>query len=196
MNGNNIKLLLFDFDGTLVNTTPLILRAFRATWEKVFGFVYEDAQYIKTFGLLLPKAMRLLTEQAPEGTRAWLIGHVARWEKTAAQLLWLTLTKEAQETLAGVHTLALWFTLEADVSFRGSLACVDGNAAKALHRYLNHQLGKPEELAKLFRVGPETEAVTQELARVLRCNLEQRGVRIHANLDKEFLNRTFLLSSN
>jgi len=64
MNGDNIKLLLFDFDGTLVNTTPLILRTFRATWEKVFGFVYDDAQYIRTFGMLLPKAMRLLTEQA------------------------------------------------------------------------------------------------------------------------------------
>ncbi|MCI0524496.1 MAG: HAD-IA family hydrolase [Acidobacteria bacterium] len=64
MDENKINLFLFDFDGTLVNTTPLILRAFRATWERVFGFVYEDSQYIKTFGLLLPKAMRLLTEQA------------------------------------------------------------------------------------------------------------------------------------
>jgi len=64
MNENKIKLFLFDFDGTLVNTTPLILRAFRATWERVFGFVYDDSQYIKTFGMLLPKAMRLLTEQA------------------------------------------------------------------------------------------------------------------------------------
>jgi len=64
MSENKINLFLFDFDGTLVNTTPLILRAFRATWERVFGFVYDDSQYIKTFGMLLPKAMRLLTEQA------------------------------------------------------------------------------------------------------------------------------------
>ena len=64
MNEDNINLLLFDFDGTLVNTTPLILRTFRATWEQVFGFVYDDSQYIKTFGMLLPKAMKLLTEQA------------------------------------------------------------------------------------------------------------------------------------
>ncbi|HKQ72314.1 MAG TPA: HAD-IA family hydrolase [Blastocatellia bacterium] len=63
MNETKINLLLFDFDGTLVNTTSLILRAFRATWERVFGFVYDDSQYIKTFGLLLPKAMRALTEQ-------------------------------------------------------------------------------------------------------------------------------------
>jgi len=64
MNEDRINLFLFDFDGTLVNTTPLILRAFHATWERVFGFVYDDSQYIKTFGMLLPKAMLLLTEQA------------------------------------------------------------------------------------------------------------------------------------
>ncbi len=64
MNETRINLLLFDFDGTLVNTTPLILRAFRATWESVFGFVYDDSRYINTFGMLLPKAMKLLTEQS------------------------------------------------------------------------------------------------------------------------------------
>src|SRR5215468_7118907 len=64
MNENKINLLLFDFDGTLVNTTPLILHTFRATWERVFGFVCDDSQYIKTFGMLLPKAMRSLTEQS------------------------------------------------------------------------------------------------------------------------------------
>ncbi len=64
MNKNKINLLLFDFDGTLVNTTPLILRTFGATWERVFGFVYDDSQYIKTFGIPLPVAMRQLAEQA------------------------------------------------------------------------------------------------------------------------------------
>jgi len=64
MNENKINLLLFDFDGTLVNTTPLILRSFAATWLQVFGFVLDDSDYIKTFGMLLPTAMRLLTEQA------------------------------------------------------------------------------------------------------------------------------------
>ena len=64
MNVNKINFLLFDFDGTLVNTPPLILRTFHATWERVFGFVFDDSQYIKTFGMLLPKAMRMLTEQS------------------------------------------------------------------------------------------------------------------------------------
>lgn len=57
------RVLLFDFDGTLVNTTPLILKSFRATWEKVFGFTMDDADYIKTFGTLLHTALKELTEQ-------------------------------------------------------------------------------------------------------------------------------------
>lgn len=59
----NPCVILFDFDGTLVNTTPLILRSFRATWQKVFGFEMEDADYIKTFGTLLHTALKQLTEQ-------------------------------------------------------------------------------------------------------------------------------------
>lgn len=56
------RVILFDFDGTLVNTTPLILRSFRATWEQVFGFALEDAAYIQTFGTLLRTALCRLTE--------------------------------------------------------------------------------------------------------------------------------------
>jgi pyrophosphatase PpaX len=64
MNKNKITLLLFDFDGTLVDTTPLILRSFCTVWQQVFGFTFEDSCYIKTFGMLLPAAMRELIEQA------------------------------------------------------------------------------------------------------------------------------------
>ncbi|MBS1789136.1 MAG: HAD-IA family hydrolase [Acidobacteria bacterium] len=60
---NPPQVILFDFDGTLVNTTPLILKSFRATWKKMFGFEMEDADYIKTFGTLLHSAMKELTEQ-------------------------------------------------------------------------------------------------------------------------------------
>lgn len=57
------RVILFDFDGTLVNTTPLILRSFRATWEQVFGFALEDTAYIQTFGTLLRTALCRLTEK-------------------------------------------------------------------------------------------------------------------------------------
>lgn len=61
-NAHARRVILFDFDGTLVNTTPLILRSFRATWEQVFGFALEDAAYIQTFGTLLHTALCRLTE--------------------------------------------------------------------------------------------------------------------------------------
>lgn len=60
---NPPRVILFDFDGTLVNTTPLILRSFRATWQKMFGFEMEDADYINTFGTLLHTALKELTER-------------------------------------------------------------------------------------------------------------------------------------
>lgn len=60
---NHRRVLLFDFDGTLVNTTPLILKSFRATWQQVFGFTMDDADYIKTFGTLLHTALQQLTKE-------------------------------------------------------------------------------------------------------------------------------------
>lgn len=60
---NGRRVILFDFDGTLVNTTPLILKSFRATWQKIYGFTMEDADYINTFGTLLHTALKGLTER-------------------------------------------------------------------------------------------------------------------------------------
>jgi pyrophosphatase PpaX len=71
---NTPRVILFDFDGTLVNTTPLILRSFRATWQKVFGFEMDDACYIKTFGTLLHSAMKGLTEQCVSEGRICTVG--------------------------------------------------------------------------------------------------------------------------
>ncbi|MBK9314310.1 MAG: HAD-IA family hydrolase [Acidobacteria bacterium] len=56
--GLHRHLILFDFDGTLVNTTPLILRSFHATWQELFGFSFTDDVYIRTFGMLIHSAFR------------------------------------------------------------------------------------------------------------------------------------------
>lgn len=63
------RVILFDFDGTLVNTTPLILHSFRATWEHSFGFTLADAAYINTFGTLLHTALQQLTQQCLDAGR-------------------------------------------------------------------------------------------------------------------------------
>lgn len=49
--------ILFDFDGTLVNTTPLILRSFHETWQTHLGFSFADEIYIETFGTHLLNAL-------------------------------------------------------------------------------------------------------------------------------------------
>lgn len=64
-----VRVVLFDFDGTLVNTTPLILRSFRATWEEVYGFSFEDHVYIQTFGTLIHSAIGYLIDLGVETGR-------------------------------------------------------------------------------------------------------------------------------
>lgn len=54
--------ILFDFDGTLVNTTPLILRSYQATWETCFGFTFADDVYIDTFGTHLRSSLGTLID--------------------------------------------------------------------------------------------------------------------------------------
>lgn len=60
---NDRSVILFDFDGTLVNTTPLILHSFRATWQQSFGFTLDDSVYINTFGTLLHTALQQLMQR-------------------------------------------------------------------------------------------------------------------------------------
>jgi pyrophosphatase PpaX len=64
-----LRVVLFDFDGTLVNTTPLILRCFRATWRQVFGLECADAEYIQTFGIPLQTAMEQMLARLAEAGR-------------------------------------------------------------------------------------------------------------------------------
>jgi pyrophosphatase PpaX len=61
--------ILFDFDGTLVNTTPLILRSFRETWQHHLGFSFADDTYISTFGTHLHSAIGELLELGAETGR-------------------------------------------------------------------------------------------------------------------------------
>ena len=65
----DLSVILFDFDGTLVNTTPLILHSFRATWQQSFGFTLDDGAYINTFGTLLHSALQDLTQQGIDDGR-------------------------------------------------------------------------------------------------------------------------------
>ncbi|HXG94068.1 MAG TPA: HAD-IA family hydrolase [Blastocatellia bacterium] len=52
--------ILFDLDGTLIDTTNLILRCFEHSWQSVCGLTHERTVLIETFGIPLREAMRRL----------------------------------------------------------------------------------------------------------------------------------------
>jgi len=60
------RAILFDLDGTLLDSTDLILRCFQHSWETVCGFTHSREALIQTFGTPLRDAMRrLLLASAP-----------------------------------------------------------------------------------------------------------------------------------
>ncbi|HVG22320.1 MAG TPA: HAD-IA family hydrolase [Blastocatellia bacterium] len=57
---NQKRAVLFDLDGTLVDTTDLILRCFEHSWQNVCGRGHSREALIGTFGIPLRDAMRQL----------------------------------------------------------------------------------------------------------------------------------------
>lgn len=57
------RAILFDLDGTLIDTTDLILRCFSHSWRAVYGLEHERAALVATFGIPLREAMRRLLAQ-------------------------------------------------------------------------------------------------------------------------------------
>ncbi|MBI3652494.1 MAG: HAD-IA family hydrolase [Acidobacteria bacterium] len=52
--------ILFDLDGTLIDTTDLILRCFDHTWQSVCGITHSRENILATFGIPLRQAMHQL----------------------------------------------------------------------------------------------------------------------------------------
>ncbi|MEW6209903.1 MAG: HAD-IA family hydrolase [Acidobacteriota bacterium] len=56
--------VLFDLDGTLIDTTNLILKCFDHSWQSVVGRVPSRERLLETFGIPLREAMRRLLAHA------------------------------------------------------------------------------------------------------------------------------------
>jgi pyrophosphatase PpaX len=54
------RAILFDLDGTLIDTTDLILRCFSHSWRAVYGLEHSRDALIATFGIPLREAMQRL----------------------------------------------------------------------------------------------------------------------------------------
>lgn len=73
------RAILFDLDGTLIDTTDLILRCFSHSWRAVAGLEHSREALIATFGIPLREAMRRLLAQSAgnvDGPNDSLIEHL------------------------------------------------------------------------------------------------------------------------
>ncbi len=68
-----LKLVIFDFDGTLCDSIPLCIRAFRAAIEPLAGRAVSDQEIIATFGPSEEGTIQaLIPAYLEEGTAAYL----------------------------------------------------------------------------------------------------------------------------
>jgi pyrophosphatase PpaX len=51
------RAILFDLDGTLIDTTSLILQCFEHSWKTVCGKTHAPEVLLRTFGIPLREAM-------------------------------------------------------------------------------------------------------------------------------------------
>jgi phosphoglycolate phosphatase/pyrophosphatase PpaX len=62
----NLKGVMFDFDGTLADTLPVCVEAFRRAAEPLTGRTYTDAEIVATFGPSEEGNVKVLAPDAPE----------------------------------------------------------------------------------------------------------------------------------
>jgi pyrophosphatase PpaX len=82
------KAILFDLDGTLIDTTDLILRCFAHAWQNVCGVSHSHKDILATFGIPLRLAMeKLLANQPLSPMDLQRIGLAVSNEQVIEQLL-------------------------------------------------------------------------------------------------------------
>jgi pyrophosphatase PpaX len=64
----NTRAVLFDLDGTLIDTTGLILNCFDHSWQTVCGRTHSRQALLGTFGIPLHEAMRWLVAASNDST--------------------------------------------------------------------------------------------------------------------------------
>ncbi len=67
---SQVRAILFDLDGTLIDTTELILRCFDHSWQSVLGCGNSRDALVETFGMPLKDAMVRLLDARQAGESA------------------------------------------------------------------------------------------------------------------------------
>jgi pyrophosphatase PpaX len=79
--------ILFDLDGTLIDTTDLILCCFAHSWQTVCGIRHSREHIVATFGIPLRVAMQRLLATSPPHSRSLRDVSVATSDEIVEQLL-------------------------------------------------------------------------------------------------------------
>ncbi len=117
----NIKGILFDLDGTLANTIPLCIAAYKQTFEPFLGRVVEDEEVTKHFGLSEEGIIqRVIPGHAEEGLRLY-------------HNIYEKLHAECSEPFAGIKT-ALDLLKQREIK----MAVVTGKGAHTAHLTLKY----------------------------------------------------------
>lgn len=131
----------------------------------------------------LPEEVRtFLTTRMGPTAQAWMVGHVASWEKVGAQLFLAGLLRQDWETWRGVRTfggslLADGRTLTFDASFR----CADEAAATRLRaRFAGDQPGDKPPPVPALGGKPEAEPLLRELRQSLKVVQDSLWVQVQA----------------
>ena len=197
--------ILFDLDGTLLNTNELILQTFNHTLKEILGITVPKEQIFATFGRPLGEIMAEF-----DAERAELLLTTYRAYNAQIHDDYVTLFDQAEDTLASLKALGL--KLSVVTSKKGDIAH-HGLAHFDLERYFDAFVGpedtlehKPDpaparEALKRLQCPPETAIMVGDSPYDILCGqragCQTAAVRysVHAAQELEALHPTFMLDT-
>lgn len=160
-----IKLIVFDFDGTLGDTLELILKCNHETRRRMGAPVIPDSTIIGTIGIPLWDGIKVMNPGISEADiPAWMKMYREVFDGLKHQIV-PVLFPGVKETLAGLHKQGIILTV---ASSRGRESLKDFLQAMGIAPYFDYVLGaedvvnakpKPEPVLKTLEhfgiIGPE-----------------------------------------
>lgn len=153
-----IKLIVFDFDGTLGDTLELILKCNHETRRRMGAPVIPDSTIIGTIGIPLWDGIKVMNPGIDEADiPAWMKMYREVFDGLKHQIV-PVLFPGVKETLAGLHKKGIILTV---ASSRGKVSLNDFLMAMGVAPYFDYVLGAED----VVNAKPHPEPVLKTLER-------------------------------
>lgn len=153
-----IKLIVFDFDGTLGDTLELILKCNHETRRRMGAPVIPDSTIIGTIGIPLWDGIKVMNPGIDEADiPAWMKMYREVFDGLKHQIV-PVLFPGVKETLAGLHRQGIILTV---ASSRGKVSLNDFLMAMGIAPYFDYVLGAED----VVNAKPHPEPVLKTLER-------------------------------